>query len=551
MKFQQILTDLVSKAAGQSAAVEPSGHFGDYTSNIALQSQEKGNPRLVAQGIVDKLLALKPEFIKEIDIAGPGFINFWIKDEFLVQNAKQVVANFHAQIPNLGKGKKAVIEFSSPNIAKPFTVGHLRSTIIGNAVANLMELAGFTVYRDNHLGDWGTQFGKLIVAIKRWGDENEISASERPVKNLVELYVKFHEEAEKDPTLEDEAREWFTKLEKGNQEARELWQKCVDWSWIEFDSIYSQLGVKFSENNGRGYGESYFEDKMGPVIEELENSGNLQVGKEGAKLFFFPDEEFTPLMILKKDGSTLYATRDLATDKFRLSHYGKDVLILNEVGAEQELYFKQIFKIEELLGWFKPGQRVHVKHGFFRFASGKMSTRKGNVIWLEDVISEAKKRADNQTEVAIGAIKWNDLKRSSHLDVVFDWDEMLSMTGNSGPYMQYTVVRARSVLAKASVLPPMADPPRADNSLVKEEREVLRQLLYYPEVIARATREYAPHVLCTYLFELAQTFNSFYNSCPILGDEENSAKRIMLTHAVSKVLDQGLTVLGIQIPETM
>ncbi len=536
--------------------------FGDYTCNIALQlfdsvdKKQWNSPRALAQGIADVLQ------VKEMSIAvaGAGFLNFTLSNTLLSQQLREILEKKNVVKNN--KSKKAIVEYSSPNIAKPFTIGHLRTTVIGDAVANLLEATGWTIYRDNHLGDWGTQFGKLIVAIKRWGDLDAIESSETPVKELVSLYVKFHDEAKNEPSLEDEGRAWFTKLEHGDPEARALWQKCIDWSWKEFDRVYKELGIAFTENGGLGYGESFFEDKMGPIVKILEKSGYMKDGKEGAKLFFFPDDEFPPLMILKKDGSTLYATRDLATDFFRLHtpKYGKDITIINEVGGEQALYFKQIYRIEELIGWVKPGQRIHVKHGLYRFKEGKMSTRKGNVIWLADVITEAKQRAltlksaDHKTDpktahqIAIGALKWNDLKRSCLLDVTFDWDEILSMEGNSGPYMQYTAVRAKSVLekGKGSLLD-------AETTLTFEasERLLARQLVYFQAALERAAKELTPHLLCTYLYTLASMFNSFYNSSRILGEKEHEKKRLMLTQATYDILEQGLNVIGIQIPENM
>lgn len=464
-----------------------------------------------------------------------------------------------ALLPAYGTGQTAVVEYSSPNIAKPFTIGHLRSTIIGDAVANLLEATGWTVKRDNHLGDWGTQFGKQICAIKKWGDEEEIAQSERPVKKLVELYVKFHAEAEENPELVDEGRAWFKKLEDGDLEARRLWQKCIDWSWKEFNQIYEELGVRFTENDGRGYGESYFEDKMDVVVEELETK-NLLTDSEGARLVFFPDDQYPPLMVIKKDGTTLYATRDLATDKFRLQKYGADVRIINEVGAEQSLYFQQIFAIELMLGWVEPDQRVHVKHGMFRFKDGKMSTRKGNVIWLEDVLQEARERAQQlgddpehaqtiASAVGIGALKWNDLKRSAHLDVVFDWDEMLSMEGNSGPYMQYTVVRGKSVLQKWQESGFTAT-ATTEADITPEGLEILRLLSRYGEAVERAAQEYAPHLLANALFEIAQSFNTFYNKHQIVADGVPQV-RIDLVNATVAVLSHGLGLLGIETVDRM
>lgn len=535
--------------------------YGDYSTSIALQlaKSEKKNPMELAQTIADNIES--KDIIGKVEVMKPGFINLWISKEKLLGNLSEIDPSFGNTHTNAGQ--HVIVEYSSPNIAKPFTVGHLRSTIIGDAIANLLEATGATVFRDNHLGDWGTQFGKQIYAIKAWGDEKQIEESENPVKELVSLYVKFHEEAEKNPQIEEEGRKWFKKLEEGDEEAKRLWKKCIDWSWKEFNKIYQKLGIEFTENDGRGYGESYFEDKMEPVIEELREKNLLKESK-GAELAFFPDDKLPPLMIIKQDGATLYATRDLATDKFRLENprYGSDVTIINEVGAEQALYFKQLFELEEMLGWIKKGQRIHIKHGMYRFKDMKMSTRKGNTIWLEDVLEEAIKRAkglakdkvneETAEKVGIGAIKWNDLKRSSHLDIVFDWDEILNMQGNSGPYVQYTYVRCKSILNKldTSVIP---DPDPGSSNMNEDELTILRTLNKYPEAVMEAAKNYAPNYITTYLYDLSQKYNLFYQKHQILKEANVNTRnfRILLTQKVSIILRHGLNLLGIETVEKM
>lgn len=580
----QALNIAVDKQILFAVPTDPS--HGDLSCNLAMQifpglkSASFASPYALAQELVTKILSNLPSEIQSVSVAGPGFINFVLSDGLIQKYVQEIATQF--TIPITSNQKKVVVEFSSPNIAKPFTVGHLRSTIIGNAVANLYESLGWTVYKDNHVGDWGTQFGKLIVAIQHWGNLDEIEALEKPVKRLVELYVKFHDEAKTSPTLDDQAREWFTKLEHGDSTAREIWQRCVDLSFKEFHQIYAQLDITFTENDGKGYGESFFEDKMAEVVSILEKSGYLKDGDEGAKLFFFPNEEFPPLMILKKDGSTLYSTRDLATDFFRLHHYGTDIRVVNEVGSEQSLYFSQLFRIEELLGWYPKGQRIHVKHGLFRLKDQKMSTRSGNVIWLEDVLNEAINRATKLAveseshpavgptqepiavstvttstisqskkttrQIAIGAIKWNDLKRSPQMEVVFDWDELLSMHGNSGPYMQYTVVRAKSVLSRSTSLPEVN---LSDWTMNSHERLLAYQLTRFLAVVEQAAYDHSPHILTTYLYTLAQLYNSFYNTYKIIGSGDEESKRITLTQATANVIEKGCAILGIQIPSAM
>jgi arginyl-tRNA synthetase len=376
--------------------------FGDFATSIAmvLAKELKKDPFEIAGEIAQVIPIIDP--VGSVKIIRPGFINVSLSPNYLLEELDEIIdkKEIYGTTP-INEEKKVIVEYSSPNIAKPFTIGHLRSTIIGDAIANLLEATGHRVYRDNHVGDWGTQFGKQIYAIQKWGDLSVIEQSEHPVKELVALYVKFHEEAEKDPTLEDQARAIFKKLEEHDPEITKLWKMCIDWSFREFDRIYEELGVHFTENHGHGYGESFFEDKMQDIINELEKTDFYQESKD-AKLVFFPDDKLPPLMIIKQDGASLYATRDLATDKFRLTNekYKPLIKIINEVGAEQSLYFQQLYETEKMLGWVKDGQRVHVKHGLYRFKDMKMSTRKGNTIWLEDVLKEAEDRASeiNKTD---------------------------------------------------------------------------------------------------------------------------------------------------------
>ncbi|PIZ76932.1 MAG: arginine--tRNA ligase [Parcubacteria group bacterium CG_4_10_14_0_2_um_filter_7_35_8] len=540
--------------------------FGDYSTSFAMKYWlDFGfkNSQEFAIFLTEKLRQDKrlTEIVSKIDMIEPGFINFWLKKEILTDNLEEILKKKEKYgISQINKGKIAIVEYSSPNIAKPFTIGHLRSTIIGDAIASLLQATGWKVYRDNHLGDWGTQFGKMIYAIKAWGNEEEIAKSKNPVKDLVVLYVKFHEQVENNPYLEDEARQWFKKLEDGNGEAKRLWQKCVDWSWLAFDKIYSKLGVVFSYEfeNGRGLGESFFENKIKAVIDELEEKKLLKTGEKGAKLVFFEKDKYPPAMILKKDGATLYHTRDLATDKYRLEKYNPD-LIINEVGAEQTLYFQQLFEMEKLLGWYKDGQRVHIGHGLIKFKEGKMSTRKGNAIWMEEVLEEAQKKAIELGSrdagladiVSIGALKYNDLKREPKTEIVFNWEEILNMKGDSGPYLQYVYARCQSVLEKAKM----------KNKKIKfdekkfiepkiEELLVLRWLTRFPEVLIKSAEQMAPNLLCNYLFQLCQKFNLFYQKCQIL-DEPEEQFRLSLTNAVGQVIKNGLLLLGIQVPEKM
>lgn len=530
--------------------------LGDYTTSIALKlaPKLKATPMELAQKIANSIP--KSELVDRVEVLKPGFINIHVSPLQLFKQLKEFSSrNFNLSSLFSKKNKTVIVEYSSPNIAKPFTIGHLRSTIIGDAIANMLQATGYDVKRDNHVGDWGTQFGKLIYAIQEWGSLEEIERSPRPVKVLVDLYVKFHEEADKDKDLEERARKKFKLLENGDDQIRALWNNCIEWSWKEFDFIYKKLGIVFTENEGRGYGESFFDKDLTAVVDELSKKKILHKS-EGAEIVEFTDEKYPPLMITKSDGASLYSTRDLATDKFRLKKYGKDIVIINEVGAEQTLYFRQLYEVERMLGWFTTGQRIHVGHGLYRFKDQKMSTRKGNTIWLEDVISEAEVRASKMgnnpsvsTSIAIASLKWNDLKHSPQQDVIFDWDQILNMQGNSGPYMLYTIVRAISILGKAgeSDLENGGETP-----LSGDELNLARFLSKFPEVAQQATTQYLPSTLATYLFQLAQQYNVFYQTSPILkSDEKTKELRLMITAATANVLKSGLHLLGIQTVEKM
>jgi len=534
---------------------------GDFATNIALMLAKplKKSPKELADKICEKINQNKIGEIEKVEVAGPGFINFYLSPKYFTislaeilnkkENYGKKIKSFWSKFLNKKGEQKVIVEYSSPNIAKPFTVGHLRSTIIGDAVANILEFSGHKVIRDNHLGDWGTQFGKLIVALKKWSSIEAIEKSDKPIKDLVDLYVRFHDEVEKDKTLEDEGRAWFTKLEKGDKEAREIWQKCVNLSLKEFERIYKVLNIKFDTTHG----ESFYEDKMADVILDVKKAG-IARESEGAYLIFFENEKYPPLMLLKTDGSSLYALRDLAADKWRKKEYGQNTIIINEVGMEQELQFKQLFEAEKLLGYAKEGERVHVAHGLYRFKEGKMSTRKGNVIWLDDVLNEAIERAglinkDTAEIVAIGALKFNDLKREAKGDINFDWDEILNLKGDSGPYLQYACVRAKSILEKAK-----KEGIKAKINLSGDmvPTELSKLLIRFPEVVERAGREYAPHYLATYLTTLASAFSSFYAQETVVDKNDvNSPHKVALSEAFLFVMKNGLNLLGIKVPEKM
>ncbi|MEI8249313.1 MAG: arginine--tRNA ligase [Candidatus Taylorbacteria bacterium] len=557
---------------------------GDYSSNVAMVNAKKLGtaPRMLAEKIVESFKQNKPSCVQEVSIAGPGFINFTLTNNAVSEYTRTILkegVNFGKQ--DIGRGKTVLVEYSSPNIAKPFTVGHLRSTIIGDSIATILTTLGYTVIRDNHLGDWGTQFGKLIVALDKWGDLNKVKTSTEPIKELVDLYVRFHDEVEGAQEsgntslatdLEEQARGAFQTLEsdilngRDNSELVKTWKTCIELSKKEFDKVYARLGVSFDSKRGdTELGESFYisADKSQPVMDQLKVK-NILKESEGAQVVFFEGpacagrEKYPPLIIQKSNGASIYATRDLAADWYRKQTYGKkgNLTIINEVGSEQTLYFRQLFEVEKMLGWFTDGERVHVSHGLYRFRDGKMSTRKGNVIWLDDIITEAEARAakiheESAHDVALAAIKFNDLKRDSIQDIVFDWDEMMNMTGDSGPYLQYSCVRARAVVEKAlglGIISSLAGKRSDSAGLDLLERNLVR----FADVVAFAGESYKPNAVANYLINLAALFNSFYAQS-IIADEkdESSAYKVAVTEAFTIVMKQGLGLLGITIPKKM
>lgn len=539
---------------------------GDYSTNVALVLAKRlgENPREIAEKIVENLAqSVSKDLLEKIDVAGAGFVNFYLSSDWLIQKTKQVLVTKEKygsseRADVIGKWGTVVVEYSSPNIAKPFGIGHLRSTIIGDSIQKILKFQGYQVVTDNHLGDWGTQFGKLCYAINTWGNEKEIFESQEPVKSLVRLYARFHSEAENDDRILDLGREWFARLEKGDAEARRLWKLCVDASMKEFLEIYDLLGVSFDFYNG----EAFFEDKLSEIVEIARKSKYVREN-DGALLVFFPDEKKTPLMLLKSDGSTLYATRDLATDKYRIDKYGKDTFIINETGLDQGFYWQQVFEAEELLGICKASQRYAVLHGLMLSGGSgkKFSTRKGDELWLKDVLDEAVERSRKIMEerkigdelaeeekfkiaraVGIGALKYNDLKQGHQKDILFDWDKVINIEGDSGPYLQYTYARAKSVIRKAG-----GNEKEINSELSLEEVAILRWIYRFPEVVELAAKNYSPNLICSFLFELAKRFNGFYNNQQILGSDS----RLKLTEGTAIVLKNGLDLLGIEVLERM
>lgn len=521
---------------------------GDLSTAVAIKIAHKhsANPQELANRIIANMKL--PKWVEQVGVAGQGFINFQLSDEFL-RNALLKPSSlpfFHER-----KKNKVVVEYSSPNIAKPFGVGHLRSTIIGDAVANIYEAMGDQVIRVNHLGDWGTQFGKLIFAYDKWGDADLLSNN--PTEEMYRLYVKFHSEAEMDPTIENKARYWFKKLEGGDEEAVRVWKKFSAWSYNEFNEIYRLLGIKFD----LVMGESQYQKYIPKVLEACKRKGILK-DSEGAQIIQFGKNK-TPALLMKKDGATLYITRDLAALYYRMKILNADKVIYH-VGEEQTLHFEQLFAIAKMLGWADDEQLVFAPHGLLRLPEGKMSTRRGNVIKLEHLLDEATARsltiinkknpnlpAAEKEKVAgavgIGAIKYNDLSSHRTTSIIFDWDKILNFQGNSAPYLQYAYARIASIFRHINVRPRI-------NKMLNDDEKTLALFISQFEYTVRCAADLeAPSILAKYLFDLAGEMSKYYEKYNILkSDPKTRNHRLTIIKSAAFVLKTGLNLLGIKAP---
>jgi len=527
-------------------------NFGDLSTNIAMSlgNSSKQNPVKIANDIkseLEKNIKLS-DFIEKIEVAGTGFINFYLKPEYLIKEAEKInyEIEFRNKLNEYGNGKTMVIDYSAPNIAKAFGIGHLRSTNIGQAIYNIYKILGWNCIGDNHIGDWGTQYGKLVAAIKKWSSVKE----NWTVEDLEKLYVRFHQEEEKDEKLTEEGRENFSKLENGDKEAREIWQKCVDISMVEFDRVYKLLGVKIDFVHG----ESFYENMLPEVTKEIIDK-KITKKSEGAVIIEF--DKLPPAMLQKSNGTTTYFTRDMATIKYRLENW-KPNLIIYEVGVDQELHFKQVFETAKLMGWVPSEGLVHIAHGLIRWTTGKFSTRKGDTIHLSDVIDKAmekaKKIAPNNSEetieaVAIGAIKFNDLSGDPKKDVIFDWDKVMNLNGDSGPYLQYTYARCKSVLNKTKVKE-QKNIDEIQKDINEDEMALIKEFYKFEEKIVEASTRYSPAVIAEFLLSVARKYNEFYAKNRII-DEKQEDFRIFLTKTTASLLEIGLGLLGIKTVEKM
>lgn len=551
------IEDLTLEEITALIEVPPNREMGDYAFPcFKLAKIFRKAPNAIAEDLAGKIQPT--DDINKIVNLG-GYVNFFVNKESL---AKKVINQVLSEKENygeskFGKGKTVVVEFSSPNIAKPFHIGHVRTTVIGNALSKIYQSQGYHVEKLNHLGDYGTQFGKLIVAYKLWGDKQAVEKD--PIKELLKLYIRFHDEAEAKPEMEDEAREWFTKLENGDQEAKDLWQWFRDESLKEFSRVYDLLDIDFDSY----VGESFYSDKMPAVIEELKEK-NLLVESDGAMIVDLEDSKLPPALIQKRDGSTLYLTRDLASAFYRKKIYNFDKSIY-VVGAQQELHFKQCFEIIKRMGydWYK--DMVHVQFGMVALEEGTMSTRKGRVVFLEDVLNQAINRtrqiieeknpdAENIDEVAkavgVGAVVFQELSNSRIKDYTFSWDRTLSFEGETGPYVQYTHARCCAVLRKADQ--PVSADINYEALSDQDAADVLSVLETFNKSIMTAMKKNEPHIVTRFVLDLAQAFNKFYHNSPILvEDDDLRAARLALVEATRQTIENALKILGMKAPQKM
>jgi arginyl-tRNA synthetase len=532
---------------------------GDLTTTVALRAAKilSMSPRNIAEKLA-KALADSPSVVKA-EVAGAGYVNVWLTPMALLEELTAVEASVKGKAVRK-KDAPVIVEYSQPNIAKPLGIHHILSTVIGQTIANLYAHDGFPVIRWNYMGDWGTQFGKLAVAFERWGKGKK--PSECTIDELLALYVKFHEEVEKDSTLEDAGREAFRKLETGDKKLRAFWEDVVSVTKASLGDLYARLHVSFDLD----LSESFYEDKMDAILAEGKKKKVFVEGEGGSLIVQFPEDSgMPPYLVQKGDGATLYSTRDIAQMRYRIDTYHPSAIyIVTDIA--QKLHFEQLIDTCNQLKWELPTFE-NILFGRMRFADSSMSTRKGNILKLEEVIDEAVKRADAiiaergeaiQTDdpkdlgemMGVGALVYGILSQNRKMDIVFDWDKMLSFDGNSAPYLQYTHARALSVLRKAESDGKKI--PKKVGDLTSSERLVLRTLLEFPSVLIDARTEHLPHKLANYLYELCQAFNLFYHTDSILraeGDQRDL--RLALTARAADVIRVGCSLLTLRVPERM
>ena len=565
--FKKIIGEKIAKASELEVEeivsyieIPPNEEMGDYAFPcFKLAKILKKAPPVIANELKEKIEV--DENIEKIDIAG-GYLNFYINKLILAKNVLQEIENSGEKYGanNSGNGKNILVEYSSPNIAKPFHIGHLRNTVIGAALYNIYKFLGYNTIGINHLGDYGTQFGKMIEGYKRWGNEYDIESN--PIDSFMEIYVRINNLCKEEDSVLEICRDNFKKIEEGDEECNELWNKFKDLSLKEFQRVYDLLGVKFDSLNG----EAFYYDKMDEVVEKLESKGILK-DSEGAKIVDLEDKDLGVCMIKKSNGSTIYATRDLAAILYRSRAYDFDKC-LYVVAYEQNLHFKQIFEVAKYLDI--PDKCLngleHVAYGMVRLSSGKMSTREGTVIKVDELLQEAidrvqkvieeknpdmENREEEAKKIGVGAVIFSNLCTTIIKDQVFDWDTVLNFNGETGPYIQYIYVRTKSVLEKAGYIPKL-DEINLELLQDKESLKVLINLYNFENILMSVVEKNEPSILARYLVLLSQSYSNFYNENKIIDDDkEVQNARVFLTQAVGHVLKTGAGLLGIKMPNKM
>lgn len=521
---------------------------------FSLAKVKRKSPTIIAQELREKI---QSPTIEKVEVVG-AYINIFLNKKIVSEDTVDTIIQQQEKYGalDIGHNRPVTIDLSSPNIAKPFSMGHLRSTVIGNSLAFIVEKCGYKPIRINHIGDWGTQFGKLITAYKLWGEAEKVKLN--PIKELLTLYVKFHDEAESDPSLVEQGRNWFKKLEEGDEEATSLWQWFRDESLKEFSRIYELMNVQFDSFAG----EAFYNDKMDRIVKLLEEK-QLLVESDQAQVVELIDEELPPCLIKKSDGATLYATRDLAAALYRKKNYDFN-LSLYVVGNEQSLHFKQLMAVLEKMGYSWASKMVHIPFGMMLKDGKKMSTRKGKVVLLEEVLNESIAMARHNIEeknpnltnkdtvakqVGVGAVMFHDLKNFRMNDIEFSLEEMLRFEGETGPYVQYTYARACSILRKGNWEIAKAVPVSSPSW--EKEWKVVSLLTEFTGSIKRAYEQFDPSQIAKYIVDLAQAFNKYYGDVKILEDNAEQQARLALVYSVTIVLKEGLRLLGIEAPEEM
>ncbi len=559
-----LLKKLIASEVGKpdfKVSVPEFKNQGHFTTNVAFLLAKKNNTSpIVAAKKLAKALTNKPEVRKmfsKIEVANPGYINFWLSKEFLQSEFLKISKTKNYGKSNLGKDKKAIFEYSDPNIAKRMHVGHLRATIIGNALANIYDFLGYKTIRWNYLGDWGTQFGQLVAAYKLWGNKKELER--HPIETLHQLYVRFHDEMKRHPQLSNRGREEFQKLETGDKENRKLWEWFKKESLKEFNKIYKILDVKFDTF----IGEAFYEKELKSLVSEMKRKRIAKVS-QGAVIVPLDKFGLPPALIQKADGSSLYLTRDIANLRYRLKKY-RPTKILYVVGNEQALHFSQLFALAKIMKLDK-AELTHIKYGLILGEKGrKVATRSGDGILLEEVIAKTVKLATEVVKkknvklserekdaiadaVGVGALKYNDLSQNRISDITFDWKKMLNLEGNSAPYLQYTYARLKSILRKAG----RGGKFDAKHLTSQADLDLVFKLSRFPDVLIEAGGSYFPHYLCDYLYDLARSVNLFYQTEPVLKSAPGLREaRLKLIEALATTIKTGLNILGIKAPEKL